>query len=144
MGRDARGADVVAAQGPCGPPNTKKKQVDRVSACVLIDQKKQVDRVLTRAPIDPKKKTLKTISTNSLSWPVYPSSIVTTAGGEEMRCSAGGQSEISLQAMRVLASHAPARFCPTHAPIPPSRPKVPSYAFPAFHRNFGRRICSHS
>ena len=66
MGRDARGADVVAAQGPRGPPNTKKKQVDRVSACVLIDQKKQVDRVLTRAPIDPKKKTLKTISTNQL------------------------------------------------------------------------------
>ena len=65
MGRDARGADVVAAQGPRGPPNTKKKQVDRVSACVLIDQKKQVDRVLTRAPIDPKKKTLKTFSTNS-------------------------------------------------------------------------------
>ena len=41
-----------------------------------------------------KKKTLKTISTNSLSWPVYPSSIVTTAG-DEMRCSAGGQSGIS-------------------------------------------------
>ena len=67
MGRDARGADVVAAQGPCGPPNTKKKQVDRPCDARPSNQKKQVDRVLTRAPIDPKKKTLKTISTNRLS-----------------------------------------------------------------------------
>ena len=43
MGRDARGADVVAPQGPCGPPNRKK---NRWTASAFM---------LTRAPIDQKK-----------------------------------------------------------------------------------------
>lgn len=69
MGRDARGADVVAAQGPCGPPNTKKNRWAAsalASAREPIDQKKQVDRSFWgRAPID-QKKNHKNHSTNRL------------------------------------------------------------------------------
>ena len=68
MGSDAPGADVVAAQGPCGPPSRKKKQVDRPCDARPSTKKNRWTAsafMLTRAPIAEKKKTLKTISTTS-------------------------------------------------------------------------------